>query len=75
MVMASARKKLPVTPVMDTKGRNTTIGVMVEPINGTVISRSAIAWGAAWDFWRGSCNTDGRKRRAKLPSTRSPLCW
>ncbi len=39
MVMASARKKEPVTPVMEMSGRNTTMGVMVEPISGTVNSR------------------------------------
>ena len=38
MVMASARKKLPVTPVTATSGRNTTTGVMVDPTSGTVIS-------------------------------------
>ena len=32
MVTASARKKTPVTPLMAMSGRNTTIGVMVEPI-------------------------------------------
>ena len=32
MVMASARKKLPVTPVTAISGRKTTTGVMVEPI-------------------------------------------
>ena len=42
MVTASARKKLPVTPVMEIKGRKTTIGVIVEPINGIVISLSAL---------------------------------
>ena len=35
MVMASARKKLPVTPVMETRGRKTTTGVMVEPMSGS----------------------------------------
>ena len=30
MVMASALKKLPVTPLTETSGRNTTTGVMVE---------------------------------------------
>src|SRR5229473_5600327 len=42
MVTASARKKLPVTPVMEIRGRKTTIGVMVDPIRGTVISCSAL---------------------------------
>ena len=32
MVMASARKKMPVTPVTETSGRNTTTGVMVDPM-------------------------------------------
>ena len=34
MVTASARKKLPVTPVTAMSGRKTTTGVMVEPISG-----------------------------------------
>ena len=42
MVMASARKKLPVTPLTEMSGRNTTTGVMVEPMSGTVISLSAL---------------------------------
>src|SRR6266404_6037442 len=42
MVTASARKKLPVTPVIEINGRNTTIGVIVEPIRGTVNSRRAL---------------------------------
>ena len=42
MVMANARKKVPVTPVMEISGRNTTIGVIVEPISGMVNSRSAL---------------------------------
>ena len=41
MVTASARKKVPVTPVMEMSGRKTTIGVIVEPMRGTVISFSA----------------------------------
>ena len=46
MVTASARKKVPVTPVIAIKGRKTTIGVIVEPTKGTVISCNAlrIAW-------------------------------
>ena len=32
MAMARARKKIPVTPVIEINGRNTTIGVSVEPI-------------------------------------------
>ena len=46
MVTASARKKLPVTPVMATSGTNTTIGVIVEPMSGTVSSRKALSM--AW---------------------------
>ena len=34
MVIARARKKLPVTPVTEISGRNTTMGVMVEPTSG-----------------------------------------
>ena len=57
MVTASARKKLPVTPVMEMSGRKTTIGVMVEPISGMVSSRSALwmAWKRLWPASR--CNT------------------
>ena len=33
-VIANARKNTPVTPVIAISGKNTTIGVMVEPING-----------------------------------------
>ena len=42
MVMASARKKLPVTPATEMRGRKTTMGVMVEPMRGAVISCSAL---------------------------------
>ncbi len=42
MAMARARKNVPVTPVMEIKGRNTTIGVSVEPISGTVSSLRAL---------------------------------
>ena len=42
MVTASARKKVPVTPVMEMSGRKTTMGVMVEPMSGTVSSFSAL---------------------------------
>ena len=41
-VTASARKNVPVTPVIEISGRNTTIGVMVEPTSGTRISRIAL---------------------------------
>src|SRR5882762_2110754 len=57
MVTARARKKLPVTPVVEMRGRKTTIGVIVEPIRGTVNSRSAL-WMACERFWPASrCNT------------------
>ena len=42
MVTASARKNVPVTPVIEINGRNTTIGVTVEPIRGIVISCKAL---------------------------------
>ena len=42
MVTARARKNVPVTPAIETSGRKTTIGVMVEPISGMVISSSAL---------------------------------
>ena len=38
MVTASARKNVPVTPVIEINGRNTTTGVTVDPIRGMVIS-------------------------------------
>ena len=38
IVTASARKKLPVTPVTAMSGRKTTTGVMVEKTRGVVIS-------------------------------------
>ena len=41
IVTASARKKVPVTPVIEIRGKNTTMGVKVEPSSGVVISRSA----------------------------------
>ena len=41
MVTAKARKKVPVTPVVEIRGRKTTMGVIVEPISGTVNSFSA----------------------------------
>ena len=41
-VMASARKNVPVTPVIEISGRKTTIGVIVEPISGTRISAIAL---------------------------------
>ncbi len=57
MVTARARKKLPVTPVVEMSGRKTTIGVIVEPIRGIVNSRSAL-WMARERLWPASrCNT------------------
>src|SRR5271168_3846064 len=41
MVTAKARKKLPVTPVVEMSGRKTTMGVIVDPIRGSVSSRRA----------------------------------
>ena len=40
--LASARKKTPVTPVIAISGRNTTMGVIVEPIKGAVTSPKAL---------------------------------
>ena len=42
MVTARARKKTPVTPVITMRGMKTTMGVMVDPIRGTVISFKAL---------------------------------
>src|SRR5579862_2080889 len=42
MVIARARKKGPVTPAIEMSGRNTTMGVMVEPSRGTKSSRRAV---------------------------------
>ena len=42
IVTASARKNVPVTPAMEISGKNTTTGVIVEPINGLVISPNAL---------------------------------
>ncbi len=42
MVRASARKNVPVTPVTEMSGRKTTMGVMVEPMRGWVISWRAL---------------------------------
>ena len=49
-VTASARKKAPVTPVIEISGRKTTIGVMVEPTSGTRISRIALRIASARDL-------------------------
>ncbi len=43
MAMASARKNVPVTPVIVISGKKTTIGVSVDPIRGIVSSLSALA--------------------------------
>ena len=43
MAIARALKNVPVTPVIVISGRNTTIGVRVEPMSGTVNSFSALA--------------------------------
>src|SRR5438105_1598687 len=48
-VTASARKKVPVTPVIEMSGRNTTIGVMVDPMSGTRISAIALRIASATD--------------------------
>ncbi len=57
MVTARARKNVPVTPVMEISGRKTTIGVMVEPIRGMVISPRAL-WIACSRVWPASrCST------------------
>src|SRR6185437_14515292 len=46
-VMASARKNTPVTPVIEINGTKTTMGVMVEPTNGLVISARAARMASA----------------------------
>ncbi len=56
-VMASARKKLPVTPVIEISGRKTTIGVMVEPTSGTRISFSADRMASARLWPASRCRT------------------
>ena len=50
IAIASALKKVPVTPVIVMSGRNTTIGVSVEPISGTVSSLSALAVACSGPF-------------------------
>ncbi len=42
MATAKARKKVPVTPVIEIRGKNTTIGVSVDPMSGTVSSLRAL---------------------------------
>ncbi len=56
-VRARARKNTPVTPVIEISGRKTTIGVMVEPTSGLLISRIAlrIASDRSWPASR--CST------------------
>ncbi len=49
-VTASARKKVPVTPLIVTSGRKTTMGVIVDPIRGTRISCSAFRMASPRDF-------------------------
>ncbi len=46
-VNARERKKTPVTPVIEISGRNTTMGVNVDPTSGTVISRRALRTASA----------------------------
>src|SRR5881396_2041553 len=46
-VIASALKNVPVTPVIDMSGRNTTIGVIVDPTSGTRISAIALRMASA----------------------------
>src|SRR6266403_652191 len=41
IVIARARKKVPVTPVMEMRGRKTTMGVIVEPGSGFARHRGA----------------------------------
>ena len=56
-VTARARKNTPVTPVIEMSGRKTTIGVMVDPINGTRISRIALRIASARDWPESRCIT------------------
>ena len=46
-VMARARKNTPVTPVIEISGRKTTIGVIVDPTSGLLISRIALRMASA----------------------------
>src|SRR3989441_5012509 len=64
MVTARARKKVPVTPVIEMRGRKTTIGVMVDPISGTVNSRRAL-W-MAWNRLRSEEHTSELQSLAYL---------
>ena len=56
-VTASARKNTPVTPVIEISGRNTTMGVMVDPTKGTRISRIALRIASARDWPASRCIT------------------
>ncbi len=56
-VTASARKNVPVTPVIAISGRNTTIGVTVEPTSGTRTSRIALRMASARVWPLSRCNT------------------
>ncbi len=56
-VTASARKKTPVTPVMEISGTKTTMGVMVEPTSGTRISRIALRMASARVWPASRCMT------------------
>ena len=55
--MASARKNVPVTPVIVIRGRKTTIGVMVDPISGSRISRRALRIASLRDWPESRCRT------------------
>jgi hypothetical protein len=55
--MASALKNAPVTPVIETSGRKTTIGVIVEPISGTRISAMALRIACARSWPASRCIT------------------
>ena len=56
-VIASARKNAPVTPVIRTSGRNTTIGVIVDPMSGTRISAIALRIASARSCPASRCST------------------
>ena len=57
IAIASALKNVPVTPVIVMSGRNTTIGVSVEPISGTVSSFSALAVASSGPSPPSRCST------------------
>ena len=56
-MIASARKNAPLTPVIEINGRNTTIGVIVEPTSGTRISAIALRMALARDCPASRCVT------------------